>query len=265
MDHGHGDPNKPDTIANMPHQHAFVMLGTKTLFLCHLTMYGWEEHMYQLVVQATLPDWAMTEYAAARKPDDSYFLGNSPRDLFTLPEINSGARTWFIADVFRGIPNKPEYKEWPWNGMSPVIANVRVTVERVVLYRLFAMNMEYPKTLTYVLFGCGDEAHMTNYQTKEPDFDHILSLEKLPQWVPERELEAGIVIDVPDVPGRENGKVRCSNPLDMGKEYSVRYRGRQGDKRLITAGQTFWFCTKVANSSGNPCPDTAQPCGSNPR
>jgi hypothetical protein len=171
----------------------------------------------------------MAAYRANQKPHDSFFLGNSPRDLFTIPEINSRARTWFMADIFRGIPNKPEYTEWPWNGVSPVIANVRVTVERVVFYRLFATNMEYPKTLTYVLFGRGDEAHMTNYQTKEPDFDQILSLERVPDWLPERELEAGIVIDVPALPG----KVQCTNPLPKGNEFAVRYRGIDGPRRSI--------------------------------
>src|SRR5205085_8900204 len=127
----------------------------------------------------------------------------------------------FMADVFRGIPNRPQYDHWPWDGMSPVISNVPVSVERIVFYRLFAMNMAYPKTLTYVLFGRGDEAHMTNYQTKEPDFDHILSLESVPRWLPARELEAGIVIDVPSVPEG----VQCINPLSKGNEFAVRYRG----------------------------------------
>lgn len=268
QDHGHGDPDpkKPDTIANPPDRHAFVTLGTKTIFLCHLTMYGMEEHMYQLVIEASLPDWADEKYRAERlaHPEDTYFLGNSPRDLLTVPELNSRARTWFIADVFRGIPNKAHYAEWPWEGMTPVIANVRVAVKRIVHYRPFALNMAYPETLTYLMFGAGDEAHMTNWQTKEPDFDHVLSLAAVPTWAAERELEAGIVIDIPDIPRTPTaGEVRCSNPLSAGSNCQVRYRG-DGPPRSIEVGPTYWFCTKVANNTANPCPNSPTPCASQP-
>jgi hypothetical protein len=59
-----------------------------------------------------------------------------------------------------------------------------VTIERVVYFRHFSMSFQPPDPLTYVLFGFGDEAHMTNCQTKEPDFDHIVSLAEAPDWLP---------------------------------------------------------------------------------
>jgi hypothetical protein len=255
-----------DTIANTPTQHAFVTLGTKTLFLCHLTMYGpdseMEPHMYQVILEAALPDWAEETYRSHRHrhPKETYFLGNSPRDLLTMPELNSRARTWFMADIFRGIPQQNEYTAWPWKGQKAAIANVRAEIKRIVHYRLFAPNTNYPETLTYLLFGAGDEAHMTNWQTKEPDFDHVLSLNTVPEWAAERELEAGIVIDFSDIPRKPaSGKVHCTNPLPPGMN-NVRYRGIP-PLRSIDIGQTYWFCTRVANMN-NPCPATCPPCAS---
>lgn len=117
-DHVHSGPaaEPADTIANSPTQHAFITLGTKTLFLCHLTMYGpdpeMESHMYQAILEASLPDGADEKYRSERlaHPKETYFLGNSPRDLLTMPELTSRARTWFMADVFRGIPQQNEYR-----------------------------------------------------------------------------------------------------------------------------------------------------------
>src|SRR5262249_47187906 len=105
----------PHGIRNEPHQHAFITLGTGSLFLCHLTMYKWEEHKYQLILEAKLPDWAMAEYRKLRAayPTESFFLGNSPRDLFTVPAVQAGDRTAFLADIFQGIPHNPAYNPCP--------------------------------------------------------------------------------------------------------------------------------------------------------
>ncbi|MEW6543168.1 MAG: hypothetical protein AB1411_06105 [Nitrospirota bacterium] len=265
---GHGSgPQAPKDkgIGNEPHQHAFVMLGTNTLFLCHLTMYqarGFEEHQYQVVLETKLPEWAMSKYREARlnDPDQTYFLGNAGDDLFTLPQAASRMRVAFTGNVFRGIPPvKDRYDSWPWEGVTPFIKNVRVTIERFVYYRLFSDNMDYPRSLTYIVFGASDEAHMTNYQTNQPDFDHILSLSKKPDWIPPAQLEAGILVDLPNVqriPDKPpTAWVGCSNPLPKGSTQNVRYRAI-GEKRPILIGPTYWFSTKVANQV-NPCPDSA--------
>lgn len=267
----------PVHIINTPDQHAFVMLGTNTLFLCHLTMYGMEEHMYQFVIQARLPAAAMEKFLHEKQanPAKTYFLGNSEADLLTIPDLQSGARRYFIADVFRGVPNKPHYDDWPWRGQTPVIAKVPVTIERVVYFRHFADTFEAPRTLTYVLFGSGNEAHMTNCQTKSPDFDHILSLAGAPAWLPARQLEAGVHVSV-DV-HREPGQAICINPLPKpasqpagesageppGADCMVRYRGT-GDELPVKIGFHHWFCTKVSNDP-DPCAgQAAEPCASPP-
>ncbi len=102
----HGEGNG---IGNEPDQHAFVMLGTSTLMLCHLTMFHMEEHMYQFVVEARLPDDAMEHYRKLRqsKPLDTFFLGNSPQDLMTVPQLQGRSRTSFIGDIFRACRTSP--------------------------------------------------------------------------------------------------------------------------------------------------------------
>jgi hypothetical protein len=234
-----------------PGQHAFVMLGEKTLFLCHLTMLHMPEHMFQVVLRAKLTDDAMAAYLRDRSqhPSETYFLGNSPDDLMTIFSLHSGARREFVADVFRGIPYMPVYEHWPWKNEKPILRGVTLSVEREVYYRRFDLNLGRPETLTYVLFGSGSEAHLTHYQVKEPDFDHILSLAEAPDWLPAEALEAGSHINFPQLPSTP---VYCSSPFTR-KEYRVQYQGQLGTYS-VKIGADYWFSTKITNT-GNPCID----------
>lgn len=256
-------------VENQPEQHAFIILGTKTLFLCHLTMYGMEEHNYQIVLQARLPDDAMQRYRQDRlsNPNKTYFLGNSPKDLLTVPDMQCGARPFFVADVFRGIPQQDRYESWPWVNQTPIIQGVRLDIERVVYFRHLAMTFDPPKTLTYAIFGSGDEAHMTNYQAKIPDFDHVVSLAEPPNWLPASQLQSGVHVSV-NVK-RVGDAVPCVDPLPASSDATpagcmVKYRGT-GPDRPIKLAFHHWFCTKVANDPGpDPCAGKSAPCGTPP-
>jgi hypothetical protein len=173
-----------------------------------------------------------------------------PGDLFTVPELIIGKQKTYTADIWCGIPYKKEYTEWPWNGLPPAIAGVQVTVERVVFFRHFDFNQDYPRTASYLLFGAGGEAFLTHYLVKEPDFEHILTLSSSPSWLPEEQLRAGVPINFPDIPST----LKCEVPLKNLK-YNVQYAGYRSCGPLeIEVARTDWFCTKIVNST-NPCPD----------
>jgi hypothetical protein len=259
----------PGKVKDDPEQHAFIMLGRQTLFLSHLTMYGMEEHNFQIVLEAKLPPEAMRLYNEdrARHPNNTYFLGNSPQDLLTVPEMQSGIRPSFICDVFRGIPQLQAYDSWPWERQTPLIRGIPVTIERVVYFRHLSLTFEPPTSVTYALFGKGGESHMTNCQTKVPDFDQVVSLAEPPAWLSPAQLQSGVhvSIDVPTMPGQ----VLCDDPLPMSDEtrsavYMVKYRG-QIPERPIKLGYHHWFCTKVANLPGpDPCGAKSRLCGTPP-
>jgi hypothetical protein len=247
-------------IYNMPHRHAFVMTGTKTLFLCHLTQLHTEMHMYQLVLRVRLPDYVMQIYRddQLRHPDSTYFLGNVELDEFSLPDLQTGARVAFIGEFWRDIPDEPVYTHWPWRDEKPVAANFDVEIERVVHYRHFDFNFNYPNSLTYFMFGAGNEAHLYHYQTREPDFDQVISLTAAPHWLPPRQLEAGININFPELPVRPEGEpVYCTNPL-VEHSYVVQYNGlkqihgKDLPRYKVHIGRNLWCSTKVTNAD-NPC------------
>lgn len=256
---GHGHEGEVDD------QHAFVMLGQQTLFLTHLTMYGMDGHNYQLVLRARLSPDVMRRFDQDRTahPDSTYFLGNSPEDQFTIPDITSGDRPEFKADIFRGIPQVPEFHHWPWKDQTPTIPAVTLSVERVVFFRQLAKHLEPPPKITYALFGAGNEAHMVSYQAKRPDFDQVVSLAEAPSWLTETQLKSGVLVSIDKE--RPPGMTLCSDPLPAsGQSCIVKYRG-DGPDREIKIGHHHMFCTKIANMPGSdPCGALSFPCGSPP-
>ena len=225
------------------------MTGLNTLFLCHLTMLHMEEHKYEVVLGAALEEDVMGRYVADSRehPGATYFLGNSERDPLTMPALKTGRRVGFLGDVYRGIPEKPHYHEWPWKGEQPLLANVEVTVERVVAYRHFDLNLEYPRSLTYLLFGAGLEAALYHYQTREPDFDHVVALTEAPSWLPSEQLEAGIHVNFPAL---RSTPPYCESPLRE-RTYDVQYEGVD-PPRKISIARSVWFSTKITNVD-DPC------------
>lgn len=273
--HDHGGYLPGDPSQNGREFHASALIGTETLFASHLTMLHHETHMYQLVMQLSLPEPWRSDFIAERKanPTDSYFIanaladpaiGNPVTDPMTVAEIASRMRTSFVGNIFRGIPYRDTYPSWPWEGVRPVLGNVPVVVDRIVHFHPFAWTMKHPETLVYILFGAGDEAHMVNLQTRMPDFDHVLTLAERPTWLSEDLLRAGAFVDLVGVPrlGPDDVRynVRCENPIADGSSVSVRYRCT-GPARPVSVGFTSWFCNKLTNNP-NPCSHSTSKCAS---
>jgi hypothetical protein len=238
-------------ISYTPDQHAFVMLGSKTLFLCHMTMLHMEEHAFEFVLRASLTREAQKAWEADRgqHPDETYFLGNTESDLMTIPDLATGVRTSFTASIWAGIPVKHHYPMvWPWKDVKPIVADTPVTVERVVAFRHFDLQQNYPERLTYLLFGAGEEAHLCHYQTREPDFDEVVTLAEAPAWLPAPLLEAGVHVNFPDLKATP---VYCSSPL-LDEDYMVQYSGQDTQRYPLKLDRTLWFSTKVTNAK-DPC------------
>lgn len=264
--------------------HAFVLVGTDTLFASHITNLFLEVHKYHLVIEISLPEPCLSKLMADRErhPADSFFMANAIKDVdlgrtetdpINLPEVAAGLRTSFIANVWHGVPNKPVYDHWPWKGVRPICTNVEVAVDRIVHFMPFTATMNHPDRLTYLLFGSGDKAYLMHIQTmhrRKPDFDHVASLKEAPDWLAQDLLQAGAVIDLPDhkrfgnIADEQRGS-RCKSPFENGAKVDVRYRGidiKEPPRRAVTIGSNMWFCTRIANKT-DPCREVnKRACGS---
>ena len=164
--------NKPMTPHDVPDQHGMFMLGTRTLFLCHMPMFTMENHSYQVILKASLSAKRMAEYRRlkAKFPDRVFNLINKEDDKYILPSLAAGTRDVFRAEVYCNYSNEGEGgpTELLWD-------DVWVRVDRVVVFRQFNPSQDYPDPLGYYLFGTEKEAHMAHFIARDPDFQHLLS------------------------------------------------------------------------------------------
>lgn len=274
------DMARPPLIANMPHQHALMILGTETLFGVHMTQYHTEEHKYQLILELELPDAVKKTVLKARdteQQDMPVVLCNHPQDvngdhnLFTIPDLASGGRPTFLADIFLGLPpftpeeeeEDPHFFPWALTRVRPVAARFEVRIKRQVMFRPFAHNEILPEFANYYLFGRGQEAHLTHLQTGMlasdpfdvpafgPDYDHVMSLAERPDWISDPMLEAGVIVSAPAARLRDpetwEPDIPTSPPFVAGKKMRLLYRGLPPAYTAI-AGQTYLFGSAVCCS-----------------
>ena len=242
-----------------PDQHAFVMLGTETMFLWHLPMLrvDMDMHKYEFVLKAHLDPAAKRAWLEdrSRHGGEVYFLGNSDKDLMTIASLAIGAKTSFQASVWAGIPPKHRYCSWPWEHQEPIVEAATVTIERVVAYRHFDVQENYPACPSYLLFGEGNEAYLAHRLTRQPDYDEVVILHGRPSWLPEELLQAGVPVSFP---GLAATPTPCSTQL-LNKTYTVEYGGEPGAAYPVTIKQNLWFNTKIPNDV-DPCEPDEGPC-----
>jgi hypothetical protein len=167
-------------------QHAFILVGDKTLFLCHMTMFHMEEHCHQLILKVSVPDPLHRQIQQWRKERPKNRCSWPRPRASTSPTWSSeppGTCRWRCTAASPRRMKTAIYHHWPWDGLEPAVPEVPVTLARVVLHRHFHLGFPPPQSLTYFLFGAGDEAHMQSYQFAEPDCDHVLSLSAAPDWL----------------------------------------------------------------------------------
>ncbi len=266
--------DEPRLIQNHPHQHAFTLVGDKTVFGVHMTQYHHEEHKYQLIMEFELPKAALTalrKRRASEPPGDFFVLCNHEKDaLCTVPQLASGLITEVKADIFQGLPPFTEEDEkdpcfFPWSldRVKPICKTFKVKIKRVVLFRPFSHLEELSEMATYYLWGRGDEAHLTNIQKAHlatdpfqdrrfgPDYDHVMSLAERPKWIDDIMLEAGVVMTTPHVPLLDpqtwEPDIPTAIPWDPGDSMKLLYRGLPVGYTAV-AGQTYLFGSAVCCS-----------------
>ncbi|MGI1661609.1 hypothetical protein ACRDNQ_05150 [Palleronia sp. KMU-117] len=248
-----------------------------------MTQFHCEIHKYQLALRLGLPTDAHRELSRLRTayPSDFFVLCNQKNTdddttlEMTIPELASGRRKTIVADIFHGMrpfEGEPGDHFFPWSRdlCRPAIEGIEVTIEHVVTFRPFAHLLSLPDVAPYLLFGSGDEAHMTNLQTARlatgpfevegfgPDYDHVLSLDgSTADWLDPALLEAGIVVTVPAVrlrdPATGTPTIPCDTPLRPDRRIELLYRGT-GPAWPVTAGPSSLYCTAVCNSPAiDPC------------
>jgi hypothetical protein len=244
-------PNSPkpaSPVVDQPGVHGFFMFGTDTLYLEHMPMFTAQRHMYQVIVRASLPGDVMEKYQAGRKtePARPYNLVNSGDDEYAIPELKSGARTSYKADIFEDYDTSESMPAG-----EPFATGVRVQVDQVVHFRSFNLDIPRPKFLNYILFGREGEAHLSHYIATDPDYQHIVTLGTVPDWVSSDQLANGVELTFGAL---SNAEPPCSDPL-TDDSYKVTFQGRDSDELELdlTGATSVWFSTGNLLNESDPC------------
>jgi hypothetical protein len=139
------------------------------------------------------------------------------------------------------------------------MAEVDITLKRTVLFRPFSHGDFRPDHPSFVIWGKGQEYHMTNIQTAEratgatdapawgPDFDCVLSLNAKPDWVEASMLEAGIRASAADIDMYAPEDWPPGPIWKQGQRVRMLYRG-EGRAYSVEAGPTYLMGTSVSCS-----------------
>lgn len=264
-----------------PMRHAFCVVGTDTIFLCHQVMSHMEGHNCEFVLEVELSADIKRQILVDRLAGHSHFIANQEGDngeyLMTLAQLKSGNKTRFQADAWNAIPNEHNPPKAPWGDpespdVDPWLANFEVTIKRIVHYRHVNMNAPTRIHEQYVLFGKGEEAHIYHSIIFQPEYGHVATLAKVPEWISQDQLMASVVIALDDLPWRLD-RTYCDIPLISNKKYKVEYFGinhyydpngnpaAKVPDYYIEIATTYWYSIWIVNYWDIPlCPDSPQIC-----
>lgn len=253
------------TVKNEPERHAFLLVGEKTLFLCHQIMTHMEGHSYEFIIEISIPNAAKKNILADReKNGNAHYFANQQGGEFTLPSLVAGLKKDFIADVWTSVPDSDPptvMPQPPWGlpkPIPPTFYDVPVTILRIVHYRHVNRNENSRRFEDYVLFGRENEAHILHSIIWQPEYDHVASLTVAPDWIDEEQLIASIIVSIPTLP-YDPWSTQCICPLKDNSKYQVLYfgltefRDHMGDHPhkiadlYIHVARTWWFSTKIIN------------------
>jgi hypothetical protein len=185
--------------ADMPAIHGMLIVGEKTVYLSHLSMFqklpdSFQPHRFQAIFEVELPNQtAYTSDRAANPKQRIYTIQPAP---FVLQSLNpadprpSLATSFPVQTIERGHFEKDEPKKI-------LVESGNVKIKRVLHFREYKQGASPIPQLRYLLFGKGGELFLAHFINGAPDFDHVLSVRTVSPTLSEAEVNAGILVEIP--------------------------------------------------------------------
>ena len=149
-----------------PDFHGMLVLGGETVYISHLPMFH-AVHRYQGIWEVSFGAEGDREYRAerARPANAKQIFTLAPKEDFRLPELTTTKRS-FRGNLFVGHFERRDNRL--------LLADVTVTLKRLVHFHPFKRDHQLPEGLTYLLFGTGNERFLAHWISVAPNFDQIL-------------------------------------------------------------------------------------------
>lgn len=154
--------------SELPGVHGMLVLGSESIYVSHLPMFT-DKHRYQAIWEVSFGEEADKVYRAVRaRPENAKLVFTlKPTELFRLPELQR-MRLTFQADVFQG--------HFERKGNKRILQDVLVTIKQPAHWHPFRSRHEPPDSLTYILFGKGNELFLAHWISAAPSYDQIVSV-----------------------------------------------------------------------------------------
>ena len=159
-------------------RHGMAVVGDRAIFMSHLPMFM-PVHGFQVILRVGLGATAEAVYRADRKSHPAAKLYTFDPDAFVLPDVLPGAGGAAPrSSSFSGTLVRHHFEQPPAHAEPPVeiARGVTVKVLDVVHAHRFASTAGRPPSLSYVMFGRGEERFAAHLISGPPDFDQLLKV-----------------------------------------------------------------------------------------
>jgi hypothetical protein len=230
--HGAHAHAEPETV------HRWVVFGTDTVYLSHLSMFSMPEHAMQVIVEAEFAERdgsPSSAYIDDRRNHPKQKLYTLDPAVFALPDIlpadgRSPRRTTLEADLYRNHVEQAKTKP------EVIGSGLEVRIKHVVHARRYDPDARPPSNLEYILFGTGKEPYLAHFITRPPDFDQIIRV-TIDHDLPDEQLANGCQLTVPN---RAN---KLDDRLNEGTDpVSAILHTADGDIRVKVTPEVEYYC-----------------------
>ncbi|AKT38110.1 hypothetical protein [Chondromyces crocatus] len=172
-----------------PTQHAFVVFGYEHSYLAHSAMFQMQPHAYQ----------AIQELYLEPVPDARAYLEEFRRQSPQTLLLGLSLETKVLYDLLRDRFQMQLYKE-SIDDKNKLMVVTAVPGRLMYYLPLHADGPDYPRELTYFIYGRGVETFMSHVITRRPNFHHEVTLAGTPPGISAADLERGVVVTIPGIP-----------------------------------------------------------------
>ena len=185
---GAGHVHEPDHAGHgghsqgFKHLHGFVTGGRsgRRLYMTHTPVFADPRHCYQVILQGSLvvPE-QIAAYDAFRvkHPDDAVQVF---RGHLSLPSIAKGEITELDKSSFVHYPAGTGGARKPIDGLPD--GKCVVQIERIIHFRTFEPDRDYPEGLEYLVYGDEDDVFIDHHITRAPNFHSVAKLKQRPSF-----------------------------------------------------------------------------------
>jgi hypothetical protein len=163
---------------HLKHYHGFVTGGKsgERLYMTHTPVIADNRHHWQVVLQGRLTTSEhINAYNAVRKEQGDIKVEVFQDDL-SLADIGSGVTKELKSASFVYYPETGKAK---FPGLNK---NIPVRIDRIIHFRQFEPEMDYPDGLDYIVYGDSNDVFIEHFISRAPSFHSVAKLKGIPRF-----------------------------------------------------------------------------------